>query len=331
MRARPIAPAFTSVYAVSRSIRLQLIERGPDGFWGPWRATGTPATRAVHLGSVVAVLGPDGRVSAQQRHPAGEWHTWTRPMRELAATYIPGRGPVVFAVDGESVWHAWKESPSTPWREWEGLGDGVTSVDATVIPGGGLTVFGIRDGIVLHRWQDRPLSTWHDWTDLDAPAGGATALCAGTITDGGLVVFALGGDGAVHHRWQNQPFDRWQPWVRLGGSVRSLVSAKTHSGGLAVFGIGLDDRVSCRYQSRPFGEWSDWVDLGRTARSIAAQASYTDGLEVFALGMDDEEISHAWCERLGAPWREWTRLDLERSPLRTASGPPARTTARGPA
>lgn len=324
MKARQMASSLNSVYAVSPSGQVLQIERGPDGFWSWWRATGTNAKRIAHGGSVLASIGLDDRVSALQRYPADSWFTWDRTATEVCAAHIPGRGPALFAADEQALWHTSKEAPSSPWREWEplewgSLGGPLANIDATAVPGGGAAVFGIRDGAVHHRWEEGRSSAWREWTGLGGPPGGARTVCADTINDGGLVVFTIGGDDAVYHRWQAKPFDRWHPWESLGGAVKSLSVAKAPTGGLAVFAIGLDDRVSCRYQERRFGEWSAWVELGGEALSLSAQASFTDGLEVFAVGLDDE-VYHTWCESVGWPWQEWTLLDYETSPLRVALG-----------
>ena len=87
------------LYAVGPSDQVLLIERGPDGFWGWWRATGTSAKRIAHGGSVIASIGLDDRLSALQRYPADSWFTWDRMATEVCATHIPGRGPVIFAAD----------------------------------------------------------------------------------------------------------------------------------------------------------------------------------------------------------------------------------------
>lgn len=328
MKARQIAPAFTSVFAIEPTGQVNFIERGAGGLWNGWQTTGTDARQIVHAGHVVARIGLDGRVSAWQRSPHLPWLTWDFEAAELTAAHLPGGAPVLFATDGDhSVWHAWKPLPTSPWSEWEPLGGPAAGLAADVIPGGGLAVFGIRDGSVHHTWQDQPATAWKEWTDLDAPPGGARALDVTTIKGGGLVVFVLGSDAALWHRWQDRPFGRWNPWEHLGERIGSFSITKTPSGGLAVFTIGLDDRVRYRRQTRPFGEWSRWMHLDGTASSIAAQPSYTDGLEVFAIGMDDE-VYHAWCGRLDGPWTHWTLLERE-SPLGLAGdqppGAPTRT------
>ncbi len=297
MKARQTASSLSSLYAVGPSHQVLLIERGPDGFWGWWRATGTNAKRIAHGGSVIASIGLDDRVSVLQRYPANSWFTWDRTATEVCAAHIPGRGPVLFAADEHALWHTWKEAPSSPWREWdslewESLGGPLASIDATVIPRWGC---GVRDP---RRGRLPPL------------AGSAILRLA-------RVDRPRRRRDAVYHRWQDKPFDRWHPWVSLGGAVKRLSVSKAPTGGLAVFAIGLDDRVSFRYQARPFGEWSAWVELGGEARSLTAQASFTDGLEVFAVGLDDE-VYHTWCEQVGGPWQEWTLLDYETSPLRVA-------------
>jgi hypothetical protein len=50
---------------------------------------------------------------------------------------------------------------------------------------------------------------------------------------------------------------------------------------------------------------------------VVLQPSYTEGLEAFVLGTDDE-VRHAWCPRLGAPWTDWQLLEREMSGLRLA-------------
>lgn len=318
MKARQIAIALNNVYALGPANEVRFIERGADGLWESWQATGTSAKTIVHGGQVLASIGVDDRVSALQVVPRLPWFTWDIQATEVTVARLPEGAPVLVVVDGDDLaWYAWKPTPSSPWSDWQPLDGPITSVAAGLIPGGGLAVFGIREGGVYHRWQDRPLSPWKGWTSLAEPPGGGKTLDVTTITHGGLVVFALGGDDAIHHRWQDKPFGIWHDWESLGGTVKSLAVAKAPTGGLAVFAIGMDDEVRYRYQSKPSGEWSRWVDLRGKARSIAAQISYVDGLEVFAIGMDDQ-VSHTWCDRLDSPWTEWRLLDREASSIRLA-------------
>ena len=58
------------------------------------------------------------------------------------------------------------------------------------------------------------------------------------------------------------------------------------------------------------------------AKVVLGQQSYTDGLEAFVLGADDE-LRHAWCERLGAPWTDWLLLERETAGLRLDESPEA--------
>jgi hypothetical protein len=318
MKARQIAIALKNVYALGLGDEVCFIERGADGLWGDWQATGERAKAIVHGGQVVARIGADDRVSAFQITPRLPWVTWDIQGTELAVAHLPDGAPVLIVVDSDDLaWYAWKPTPSSPWSHWQPLDGPITSVAAGLIPGGGPVVFGIRDGGVYHRWQDRPLSAWKGWTSLDGPPGGAMKLGVTSITYGGLVVFALGGDHAIYHRWQDKPFGTWHDWESLGGTFKSFAVAKCPTGGLAAFAIGVDDGVQYRYQSKPSGEWSRWIDLGGKAKSIAAQISYADGLEVFAVGMHDD-VHHKWCDRLDSPWTEWTLLDREASSLRLA-------------
>ena len=318
MKARQIAIALDSVYALSPSDELRHIERGSDGLWGRWSAVGERARSIVHGGPVIAGIGLDGGVAVLQRTPPLPWATLDLQASTLAVAHLPDGAPGLFAAarDG-TVWHTWKPEPSSPWTDWQSLDGSFTGLTAHSIPGGGLAVFGIGDGIVFHRWQDRPTTDWKEWAGLDAPAGGVRAILATTISGGGLVVFALGGDDAVYHRWQDKPFAPWHEWTSLGGSAKTFAVAKSPTGGLAVFAIGADDGVAYRYQARPFGQWSRWTGLYGRARSIAAQMSYVDGLEVFVIGMDDA-VYHKWCDRLDAPWTDWMPLERESSALRIA-------------
>jgi hypothetical protein len=318
MKARQIAIALKNVCALGPVDEVRFIERGADGLWGNWQATGASARSIAHGGQVIAKIDVDDRVSVLQVTPRLPWFTWDIQATELTVAHLPDGAPVLVVVDGDDLaWHTWKPTPSSPWSDWQPLDGPITSVAADLIPGGGLAVFGIRDGGVYHRWQDRPLSAWKSWTSLGGPSGGAKTLAVTTIARGGLVVFALGDDNAVHHRWQDKPFGSWHDWESLGGAVKSFAVAKSPAGGLAVFAIGTDDGVQYRYQAKPFGEWSRWVDLRGRAKSIAAQMSYADGLEVFAIGTNDD-VAHKWCARLDSPWTEWVLLDHEASAFRLA-------------
>jgi hypothetical protein len=320
MKAVQIATSLTSVYAIDEEGQVRHIERGTDGFWGPWQGTAVAARRIAHGGTVVAVIGPDGRLAALPLTANGAWTTWDRQAAEVCPVHVAGHGPTLFLVDRNMAWHARTDAPDAPWSGWEPLGGPVHGIDATALPGGGLALFGLRDGAVCARWQTPTDGSWSDWTPLGAPAGGATRLRAGNLAGGGLVVFALGTDGRISHRWQDEPHARWQPWEDLGGSVAGFSVARGPRGGLALFAVAVDGEVLCRWQAKPFGDWSPWMALGGRARSVTAQTSYTDGLEVFAIGLDGE-VRHKWCERLDWPWTEWTPLTHERSPLRLDRDP----------
>jgi hypothetical protein len=45
MKARQIAPALTSVFAIDHEGQIRVIERGTDGLWGRWQPTGIAASR----------------------------------------------------------------------------------------------------------------------------------------------------------------------------------------------------------------------------------------------------------------------------------------------
>jgi hypothetical protein len=319
MKARQLAIAVNSVYAIDPHQRLQTIERDSDGLWGPWQDAGADARYVVHEGDIVARIGLDGRLSALQRSPDSRWQDLELEARSLAATRLPGGAPMLFASDGDNlVWHTWKPTPDSPWTPWQSLAGFAVDVRATVIPHGGPVLFGLQDGSIYHRWQDQPHGAWRDWTPIDDLPGGSRAIEVASLTGGGLVLFALGRDGGLYHRWQDKPFGRWHLWEVLGTGIEQFSLTKPASGGLAVFIVARDGCLRHRRQAKPFGAWGSWVELDRAARGVAAQPSYTDGLEVFRIGMD-QEISHCWCDSLEGPWTEWVPLEREGSPFRPAT------------
>ena len=231
MRARLIAAALDSVYAIDLEGQVSSIERGSEGFWGPWQGAGLAAKRIVHAGTVVATIGPDHHASALVRGGYDTWHTWPRPADELAAVYVPGQGPILFATDRHAVCYARRETPHTPWTDWEVLGGPLAEIQAAVVPDGGAALFGIRHGTVFVRTQNRSLAAWDEWTGLGVPPDGARALRVTSLRGGGLAVFALAGDGRIHHRWQDVPFGEWRAWEELGGSVRTFAVTRSPQGG----------------------------------------------------------------------------------------------------
>ena len=316
MKARQIAIAVHSVYALDLQQRIHAIERGSDGLWGPWQRTGAEARHIVHEGDIVARIGLDGRVSALQRSPLARWQDLELEANTLTAARLPDGAPVLFASDGDNlVWHAWKPTPDSPWTPWESLAGFAVELRATVIPNGGLELFGLQDGSIYHRWQDQPRGAWGDWTPIEDLPGGSRAIEVTSLTGGGLVLFAQGRDGGLYHRWQDKPFGRWHPWEVLGTGFEQFSVTKSASGGLAVFGIARDGTLRHRRQAKPFGPWGQWTELDRLARNVVAQPSYTDGLEVFRIGAD-HEIAHRWTDSLEAPWTDWIPLDQEESPFR---------------
>jgi hypothetical protein len=310
MQARQLAVSGDSAYIVGIDDQIRFIRRAEEGLWGPWQETGVSARAIVHAGPVVGRLDLDGGVSALQRTPALPWHAWDLRAEELAATNLSDGAPALFTVDGGTLRHTWKASPTSSWAEWETLGGPVTGVAPTLIPGGGLVAFGLTDGEVRHRWQDRPGDTWQEWTPLGAPGGGAVSLRATSIEHGGLVLFALGSDAVVYHRWQDKAFRPWHGWEELGAEVASFDVTRTPGGGLAIVTVGVDREVRCRFQSRPFGEWSRWVNLRGEAEIVVARQGYVDGLEAFMVGLNGE-VFHNWSERPAEPWTGWRLLDRE--------------------
>lgn len=319
MKARQIAIALNSVYAIDPQQRIQAIERGPDGLWRSWRDAGAEARSIVHEGDVVARIGLDGRVSALQRSPGSGWQDLELEARSLAAACFPDGAPVLFASDADGlVWQAWKPTPNSPWTPWESLAGFAAGLRASLIPHGGLALFGLQDGSIYHRWQEHPRGPWKEWTPIEDLPGGSRAIEVSSLTGGGLVLFALGRDGGLYHRWQDKPFGRWHLWEVLGTGLEQFSLTKPASGGLAVFAVARDGCLRHRKQAKPFAPWGPWVELDRAARSVAAQPSYTDGLEVFRIGMD-QEISHRWCDSLDGPWTDWVPLEHEGAPFHISS------------
>ena len=318
MKARQLSISFGSVYALGLLDQVRLIRRGPDGFWGPWEATGVNAKHLVHTGTVIALIGLDDRVAIYDQLPGRLRHTWDFQASELKVVPLPRGGGALFALSGGRVWRAWKASVLAPWSDWEPLGGPADRLAAAASPRRGTTVCCTHGGGVYYLSQGAPTSEWSSWETLGSPGGGAEDLALTALNRGGLAVFVLGRDGAVYHRWQDRPGSRWHEWESLGGSARSLSVARTAAGGLALFVTGPGGRVGARYQTQPFARWTEWLDLQGNAGAVLGQQSYTEGLEAFVLGSDDE-IRHAWCARLGTPWTEWQLLEREAAGYRPGS------------
>jgi hypothetical protein len=315
MKARQLSVSFASVYALGLLDQARLIRRGPDGFWGPWEATGVNAKRLVHAGTVVAVIGLDDRVAVYDQLPGRVRHTWDFQASELSVAPLPRGGAVLFALSAGRVWWAWKPSLLGPWTDWEPLGGPAEKLAAAAIPRHGTTVCCANGGVVYGQRQTDPTLEWSPRESLGSPGGGVEDLALTVAGRAGLALFVLGQDGAVYHRWKDRPGAPWQDWVSLGGLGRSLSVSRTASGGLALFVTGPDGRVGVRHQNQPFARWMPWLDLHGDARAVLGQQSYTEGLEAFVLGTDDE-VRHAWCARVGTPWTEWQLLDREAAGLR---------------
>ncbi|HKU60753.1 MAG TPA: hypothetical protein VJQ44_05995 [Gemmatimonadales bacterium] len=318
MKARHLSTSFATIYALGLLDQVRVIRRGPDGFWGPWAATGSNAKRLVQAGPVTAVIGVDDRVAIYDQLPGRARHTWDFQASDLSAAGLSRGGSVLLASAGGRVWGTERDSALAPWTRWVPLGGPVDGLVVAATPKGALTVCARVDGEVHCLSRPERSATWSAWESLGSPGGGAEDLALVVMSRGGMAVFAIGRDGAVHHRWQDRPGSPWNEWVSLGGLARSLSVTRTASGGLALFITGHAGRVGTRYQSRPFGRWTPWFDLHGDARAVFAQQSYTEGLEAFVLGTDDE-VRHAWCARLGTPWTEWQLLEREFAGLRLDS------------
>ena len=318
MKARHLSISFASIYALGMLDQVRVIRRGPDGFWGPWEATGVNAKRLVHAGTVIALIGLDDRVAIFDELPGRVRHTWDFLASDLRVAAFPRGGGALFALSAGRVWHARQTTVLAPWSTWEPLGGPADRLAATAIPRHGAAVCCSHAGAVYCIGREDSTSEWSSWESLGSPGGGAEDLALTGLSRSGLAVFVVGRDGAIYHRWQDHPRGRWHDWESLGGTARTLSVARTSSGGLAVFATGPDGRVGTRYQARPFAQWTPWLDLHGHATVVRGQQSYTEGLEAFVLGTDDE-VRHAWCARLGSPWTDWHLLERETSSLRLAS------------
>src|SRR5919109_1540597 len=97
MKARQIAIAIRSIYALDEQDRVRFIERDSDGLWGAWQDAGAEARRIVHEGDVVARIGLDRRVSVLQRSPRLPWQDLDLEAAGLAVTRMHHGAPALFA------------------------------------------------------------------------------------------------------------------------------------------------------------------------------------------------------------------------------------------
>ena len=152
IKARQTASSLNSLYAVGPSDQVLLIERGPDGFWGWWRATGVIYHR-------------------WQDRPFSAWRKWTGlggppgGARTVSVDTINDGGLDVFTIGGDdAVYHRWQDKPFDVWHPWESLGGAVESLSVAKAPTGGLAVFAIAlDERVSCRYQARPSGEWSEW------------------------------------------------------------------------------------------------------------------------------------------------------------------------
>ena len=103
MKARQIAIAIRSVYALDQQQRVRFIERDSDGLWGAWQDAGAEARQIVHEGDVVARIGLDRRVSVLQRTPRLPWQDLDLEADGLAVTRMHDGAPALFASDGDNL------------------------------------------------------------------------------------------------------------------------------------------------------------------------------------------------------------------------------------
>jgi hypothetical protein len=185
MKARQLSVSFASVYALGLLDQVRLIRRGPDGFWGPWEATGVNAKRLVHAGTVVAVIGLDDRVAVYDQLPGRVRHAWDFQASELRVAPLPRGGAVLFALSAGRVWWAWKPSVLGPWSEWEPLGGPAEKLAAAAIPRHGTTVCYAHDGVVYCHGQSEPTLEWSPWESLGGPGGGVEDLALTVAGTGG--------------------------------------------------------------------------------------------------------------------------------------------------
>ena len=169
MKARHISISFASVYALGLLDQVRVIRRGPDGFWGPWQATGVNAKRLVHAGTVMALIGLDDRVAIYEQLPGRVQHSWDFQASELSVVALPRGGGALFALSAGRVWHASKPSVLAPWStgsRWAAPPTGWPRCR----PRGGTTVCCIHAGAISYASQGAPTSEWSSWETWGARA-----------------------------------------------------------------------------------------------------------------------------------------------------------------
>ena len=314
MRARLIVAALDSVYGIDLEGQVSSIERGSEGFWGPWQGAGLAAKRIVHAGTVVATIGPDHHVSALVR---GGYDTWTPgldPPTSWRRSMSPARG------------RSFSPRPSC------GLlcpqGDPAHALDRL----GGPRRPPRRDpGCGRSRRRRRTVrhSPWHRLRPDAEPVARGMGRMDGARSTAGRRAGAAGDlaagwrTGRIRARWRrpDSPSLAGRAFRRVacvGGARRVGADVRRHQ--VSAGRPGAVRRLRRRLRAVPVPARAI-QRLERLAgpawprQEPGGQASYTDGLEAFAIGMDDE-VDHKWCERVGTPWTEWAVLEYEASPLR---------------
>ena len=241
MKARHISISFASVYALGLLDQVRLIRRGPDGFWGPWQATGVNAKRLVHAGTVTALIGLDDRVAIYERLPGRVQHSWDFQASELASwRFRAGAARCSRCRPGRYGTHRSRRcSPSGALgSHW-----GAPPIGWPRLPSreGGPLSAAVHAGAIAYAQPGRPElrvelvgSSW-------SPGGGADDLALSMLNRGGWRCRPGAGRSRIPPL-AGSSGSRWHDWESFGGLARSLSVARTSAGGLALFVTGPDGR-----------------------------------------------------------------------------------------
>src|SRR4051794_35967230 len=154
MKARQLAPGFTSVYALGLLDQVRVIRRGVDGFWGAWEPTGVNAKRVVHAGGLTVLIGLGDRIAVYDELPGRPQLTWDRQASELCVVPLPRGGGAFFALSAGRIWHARRSSTTAPWSSWDSLGGPADRLAAALIRRGGPALCCTHAGTVYHIYQE---------------------------------------------------------------------------------------------------------------------------------------------------------------------------------
>ncbi len=200
-------------------------------------------------------------------------------------------------VEGSRQWSGWKDLDGHNLKQ---IACGISKTKKYV--------FGLsNDGAVYYTSGTQ--DAWSGWSNLEGLD--LKKIEVGSMSDGRLILFAIGGDNDTYERHQVTPDGGWSDWSTLLGSnnFKGISCTISKAGRVTLFGLHFDGSVDFIAQTNPETDaWSPWSPLyGSEIQSIESYSNWEGRMLISSIG-GDGKVYNRWQAAPDGSWKEWDNL-----------------------